>query len=404
MEWRPYQGCCATAAAASSRAFCNECGHALLRCMAFSECKGLVTPNGECAACVSPRLMIDAGAGVRAKKGERVSVPLILRNASSAARPIWVKHMVKGDGRSQEPVALTWEHLDAGTERRFTLDAPPLIEGGTQTLSMIMVIASRYKGLEEEYAFSSAVTLTVSSEDAHQTTINISGGTIHGLASGGDVVSGDNATISEGGHAISGDKALLYKSGPEEGASPAAVAERARTPLDLQRAEKWELANGIRGYRELGVRVPRHVEFTFTGFRAEDAPGKPMTATRTGRLACGRNSRTGAADATAIANDLCLRAYDRQGAVDEPATMAISRHHFDLLIVNDRLCLQARATQGMSVNDAPLLSGDVASLTPADRVVPISGRPDKFALKLHFASSLGSVDRIEIRRSPAMTP
>jgi hypothetical protein len=403
MDWRPYKACCPPAAAHSNAAFCNECGHTLLRCMAFAECKGLVTPNGECPMCVSPSLMIDAGAGVQAKKGDRVSVPLVLRNASAASRPIWVKRIVKGDGRFDEPVALTWEHLDAGTERRFNLDAPPLAEGGTQTLSIILVIASRYKGLEEEYAFSSAVRLTVSSEDAQQTTINISGGTIHGLSSGGDVI-GAHATVSEGGHAISGDKALLYKSAPGETTSATPVAERARTVLDLQRAEKWELQNGIRGYREQNVRVPRNVEFGFTGFRQTDAPDRAVTLPLAGRLACGRNSRQPDPTGKSLPSDLCLRAYDRTGTVDEPATMAISRHHFDLVIVNERLCVQSRSTHGMELNDKPLASGEVAWVTPTDRLVPIPGHPEKLTLKLHFAASFGSVDRIEIRRTPAMTP
>jgi hypothetical protein len=380
VDWQPYRACCHRLAVDAESAFCPECGHPFLRCMAFTECRSLVTPTQACPVCVAPALMIDAGAVVQSKMGERVSVPLILRNASPAARPIWVKRIIKADGRVDEPVALTWEHIESGAERHFALDTPPLAEGGTHTMRVILVIASRYKGLEEEYAFTAQTRITVSGSDSQQIVQNINltgaqfqtGGMVHTQL--------NTRTTAE--------------------AAPAALRDRAL--LSLERAEKYELQSGIRGYREEDLRVPRHVAFSFTGFRPDDAPPAGTTLLASGRLACGRNSRTPDPSANAIPSDLCLRAYDRRGAIDEPATLAISRHHFDLVIVNDRLCVQARSTHGLELNGEPMASGDVAPLAPGDRLVPIPGRPDKLTLQFGFSTSIGTVDRIDVRRTPAV--
>lgn len=382
MDWKPYCADCPQYANDAEAVFCPACRHEFLRCMAFAECKSLVTPRQECPVCVAPALMIDAGAVVQSKTGERVSVPLILHNASPAARPIWVKRIVKRDDNVDEPVALTWEHLEPGARRHFTLDTPPLAEGGTHTLGVILVIASRYKGLEEEYAFTTGIALTVSGHDTQQITqhINLSG-----------------AQFETGG--------LVNVQGPRPtpGATPGALSDSRL--LSLDRAELYELQSGIRGYREKKLRVLRDVELSFRGFRSSDTPPNGTTLLRGGRLACGRNARTPDPSANAIPSDLCLRAYHpRSGAVDEPATLAISRHHFDLVVVNDRLCVQARSTHGMELNGKAMGSGDVEPLSPGDRLSPIPGHPEKLALHINFSGSIGSVDRIDISRTPPMAP
>ncbi len=383
MEWNPYGACCQRHAIDAAAGFCPDCGHALLRCMAFADCGSLVTPTQACPVCVAPALMIDAGAVVQSKAGERLSVPLILRNATPSARPFWVKRIVKWDGRVDEPVALTWEQIEAGAERHFTLDTPPISEGGTHTLRAIIVIASRYKGLEEEYAFAASMAINVTGQDTQLIVqnINLSGAQFQ---TGGLVNTQLNTRQASG-------------------TSPSALQDR--TVLSLERAEKFELEHGIRGYRELNLRVPRHVEFSFHGFRAAERPPDGSTMLQGGRFACGRNARTPDPGTGAIPNDICLRAYDpRSGAVDEPATLAISRHHFDLVVVNDRLSVHARSTHGLELNGKPLESGRVEPLEEGDRLAPIPGRPDKLALEVRFSASVGSVDRIAISRTPGMAP
>jgi hypothetical protein len=173
--------------------------------------------------------------------------------------------------------------------------------------------------------------------------------------------------------------------------------------LPLERAEKYELEHGIRGYHDKGLRVPRNVAFTFTSFRPNDVPPDGSTMLLTGRFTVGRNSRNPAKSANAEPNDVCLRVYDPEtGDVDEPATLAISRHHFDFVVVNDRLCVHARTTHGMELSGAELASGVVSPIKPGERLVPIPGRADKVALQVAFSSSHGSVDRITVSRTPGV--
>lgn len=387
MDWKPYAACCYRNASDADAGFCPDCGHPFLRCMAFAECQSLVAPTHACPVCVAPSLMIDAGAVVQSKLGERVSVPLILRNISPASRALWVKRIVKWDGRVEEPMALTWEQIEPGTERHFTLDTPPMAEGGTYSFHVILVIATRYKGLEEEYAFAARVTMTVGGKDPQSVSHHY-----------------EFSNLQLGTGAFIGAGAPNLGLGmPAAGKEPGASTDR--KPLVLERAERYELEQGIRGYRKENLRVPRHVAFGFQGFKAGDSPSNGTTMVLGGRLVCGRNSRTPDPDGKVLPSDLCLRAYDaRSAALDEPATMAISRHHFDLVVVNDRLCVQARATHGMDVNGTPLTSGAVAVLMPGDRLSPIPGRPDKLTLQVSFSSSIGSVERIDIARTPAMKP
>ena len=101
------------------------------------------------------------------------------------------------------------------------------------------------------------------------------------------------------------------------------------------------------------------------------------------------------------ANDVCLRAFDtRTKKLDEPATMAISRHHFDFVVVNDRLAVQVRASGGMQVNGETLTAGQVFPLAPGDRIIPIPGRGDKLTLRVAFTNGIGVVNRIDVSRTP----
>ncbi|MCC7043336.1 MAG: hypothetical protein IT183_05715 [Acidobacteria bacterium] len=382
MIWRPYTACCQRHAGNPDAAVCPDCGNTLLRCMAFSECQSLVSPTQACPACVAPALMIDKGAVVNSKKGERFSVPLILLNASPARRPLWVKRIVRWTDGTADPLALTWERLDGGSERRFAVDTPPMNVGGTYTLELIVVVASRHKVLEETYAFGTSITVTVTSPDDNKAAPNI-------------VFTGNTF----------GDDALVHSRLDVEAMSAAAEPRglQDRTMLSLERAEKYELDEGIRGYRTARLRVIRSTEFGFSGFGSAERPPAGVAAFGVGRLALGRNSRTRHPEHNPAPNDVCLRVYDaRTGAIDEPATMAISRHHFDLLVLNDRLCVQARATSGMQVNGSQLDSGDVLPLVTGDRIVPIPGRPDKLALQVSFAHAIDTVERVDIARTPAV--
>ncbi len=405
MDWQPYRACCHRLAADSDVGFCPECGHALMRCLAFAECRSLVTPTQACPSCVAPVLMIDAGAVVRSKAGERMSVPLILLNSSPAGRPLWVKNIVKWDGKANEPLSLTWDQLDAGTERRFSLDTPPMAEGGTYTLRVILVVASRYKGIEEEYAFAGGMSINVSGPDAQQViqNINLSGATIGTGATLSPQASSKGQEINLSGSHFETGAGTVYAPGSKPPSSTAPGGLENRAQVSLERAEKYELEQGIRGYRKEGLRVRRHVEFTFSGFRHDDTPAAGAALVPRGRLLVGRNARKADPTANPSPNDVCLRAYDaRTKAIDEPATLAISRHHFELLVVNDRFCVQARATGGMQVNGDDVGTGQVFPIVPGDRIIPIPGRGDKLTLRVAFVSAFGAIERIDVSRTPAI--
>ena len=176
MAWRPYASCCHREALSTDTAFCPECGRTLLRCMSFSECFSLVTPMGHCPVCIAPELAIEKGAVLQARVGERLSIPLVLRNASSVERPIWVTSAVKSEGESREPIALTWEQIDANSERSFTLATSPFAQAGVQQIGVIVTIASRHKGREERYAFAGSVNVAVEGQEQQIVqNINLSG-------------------------------------------------------------------------------------------------------------------------------------------------------------------------------------------------------------------------------------
>lgn len=83
--------------------------------------------------------------------------------------------------------------------------------------------------------------------------------------------------------------------------------------------------------------------------------------------------------------------------------MAISRHHFDLVVANDRLCVHVRSSRGLQINDRTLASGEWLAVTPGDRIVPLAGRADKLTLQVEFTAVAGVVERVELSRVPAVS-
>lgn len=373
MDWRPYNACCARNAADPEAVFCAECRHLLLRCQAFAECGGLVSPGGPCAHCVAPRLSLDAGATTQSKKGDRLAIPLVLRNASTSGRALWVKRIEQRDSAAPEAVPLTFDAVEAGAERRFSIETEPLDESGSRTIRVVLVVATRHRILEEEYAFKADLTVAISGAETQSVTNNI--------------------TVSGTGHLFN----RSFDQGKGDASGPAVD-----TTIPLERAERYEITQGIRGDASSGLRVPRHVPFTFKGFRDADHPGRDTTMAGEGRLSFGRNRRGPAPEPGMIANDVCLRAYARSGEVDEAATLAISRHHFDLVVVNERLCLRAAASKGLQVAGRAVSAGQLVALASGDDVVPIPDHPEKLSLRVTFTHAFDTVEHVTITRTPAV--
>jgi hypothetical protein len=333
--WEDYRSCCrVTAARDRAAGFCPECGHRLFRCPA-PDCGSLLPPLGHCPDCVSPRLSLEKGAVLTARLGECLSVPLVLGN-ESRLRPLSVRSIFReGAGAAEEAVPLTWEGLEAGRTRTFSVGAGPFANAGRQSLHLTIVIAAGFGDVEEKYAFTGEVAIDVEGKDPTQVVqhFNLAGAD---FGTAGMVVANPHAS----GERRRQDDAL----------------DR-RTDIVLERAERFEIQRGLRGYGEERARIPRDVEFQFAGFPPGDVP--PNGPLVTGVLRCGRNGRPKDGSQTGQPNDLCLRIYDpRTGTLDREASAGISRHVCDFLIQDDRLMVRAATDVGLAFNGQKLAAGD----------------------------------------------
>jgi hypothetical protein len=379
MAWQAYSKCCYQASVNAESAFCAECGNPLLRCIGFAECSSLVTPTQPCPVCVQPQLFINQGAITQARVGERLSIPMILRNASKVKRPIVVESIVKTEGSSCEPVALPWESINSECERSFTVETAPLPQGGTYTFGVIAMLSSRHKGMEEHYAYAGSLRITVDGQDQHNIINNINL---------------EGATFGTGGMVHAPVSTL---------ATPTAAAQSLRAPeaIPFDRAERFELLQNLRGYADSALRVPRDVAFSFAGFPPNDCPRNGATLGAGGVLICGRNGRRFDAQNNPTPSDLSLRVYDpRTGQIEEGPTFAISRHLFEFLVLNDRLCIQARGGSGVEHNGRLLAPGEMSVVRSGDTLFPLPGRSEKLALKIRFRPVTGLVEEVEIVREP----
>jgi hypothetical protein len=360
-------------------AFCAECGNPLLRCIGFAECSSLVTPTQPCPVCIQPELFINKGAITQARVGERLSIPMILRNASKVKHAIVVESIVKTEGSSCEPVALPWESVNSECERSFTVETTPLPQGGTYTFGVIATLSSRHKGRVERYAYAGSVRVTVDGQDRQNIINNINL---------------EGATFGTGGMVHAPVSTL---------AAPTAAAQSLSAPegIPFDRAERFELLQNLRGYSDSGLRMPRDVAFSFAGFPSHDCPRNGATFGAGGVLTCGRNGRRFDAQKNPTPSDLSLRVYDpRTGQIEEEPTFAISRHLFDLLVLNDRLCIQARGGSGLEHNGRLLAPGEMTVVRSGDRLVPLPGQSEKLALGIRFRPVTGIAEQVEIVREP----
>ena len=374
MAWSPYKACCLESARDPDYALCGECGHVLLRCMAFEDCQTLVDPKGHCPACVMPELTLDRGALPSARAGDRLALTFLFANRSRAQRALRCEAVEAFVDEAQVPVTLAWAEVEAGTERRFTVGAPALEQGGRHALRLLLVLSSRFKGREESYMFESLGQIAVA-RDSDTAAPQI---TISGNVSGGGLIN------------IAG---LAGPAGAAGAEPPVAL------PSLLQRADAAEAARGLRGYGPRGGRIPRDAGFVFAGFRALDRPPDQAVIGPRGLLSCGRAARKFDAVENPQPSDLALRLYKGDGAtLDEEATRALSRHHFDLFIANGRLHLQVRSGNGLDINGARLATGAIRSLADGDIVAPLPGQPARMALHVSFSGHHDEIDTVQVAR------
>ena len=342
----------------------------------------LVEPLTPCPVCVAPALLVDTGAVTRARVGERLAIPLVLANASTVERPLWVSRArARLGGGGFFPVDLPWERLGPGEERTFHVDSGALEAGGMGVLEVQLALGTRYRGYEERYLFGGAVRFAAEAEAAGSVVQNID-------LSGAQFGTGGLVHVPT---SLSG----------AERAGPQAASERVALPF--ARCERHEVELGLRGYAGTGQLVPRTVEFRFAGFPDQHAPARSAALGARGTLGFGRNLRRYDAERNADPSDVVLRILDpATGETDAEASTYISRRHFEMRVLDNRLCLHVLSANGVEVNGQRLAASTLHVLEDGDRIAPLAGRAEALALALGFETRPdGVVERIRIDRHPA---
>ncbi|MEO0718680.1 MAG: FHA domain-containing protein [Pseudomonadota bacterium] len=382
MEWTGYKTCCHRAALDPAAAFCGECATPLIRCMNFNECLQLVEPMKPCPVCLNPELIVEEGAVSSGGVGTRLAIPLKLRNHNAELpRPIFLKRLLKREsGQDETEVPLDWQVVEAGAERSFLVEAGPFDTDGVARVELLLTMAMRSKeGFEEAYVFGGSLLLTVARDSAQQVVQNIDFSGAH----------------FETGGLVKTDLRV-------DDASPQQAQQAGRRVLPLERLEVSEVKEGIRGYGPTGVRVPRTVQFAFHGFPEKDAPNFEVRLGARGALAMGRSGRERDPERNPSPMDVSLRAYGASGALDLETSNRVSRHHFDLVVLNDRLCVHVRSAKGAIINDRQLAAGSVEPINDGDLITPSGDVAGRIGLRAHFRSNPhGVVERIDLRRDPS---
>ncbi|MCI4666276.1 MAG: hypothetical protein MRY74_16305 [Neomegalonema sp.] len=375
MSWEGYKACCHRSALKPTAAFCGECGGPLLRCMNFSDCMQLITPLQPCSVCLSPELVVEQGASVGGGVGARLAIPLKLRNQNAEIkRPIYLKRLqkIESDGAPAD-VPLGWEQVDPGSERSFLVEAGPFETDGVARVELLLTLATRSKeGFEEAHVFGGALLLTVNRESQQQIVQNID---------------------FSGAHFETGG---LVKTDLKVDQSETASAETTgRRVVALERFELSEVRTGVRGYENPTRRVPQNVRFTCSGFPDADAPGFEFGVGARGAIAVGRSGREKDPARNPNPMDLSIRVYDSGGALDLERSNRISRHHFDLRVLNDRLCLHVRSSKGAVVDNIPAPAGSIEPIEDGAVIYPTVDAPA--GVRVQFdAGPHGEVSRIHL--------
>lgn len=374
--------CCVRRAAASPDAMvCGECGSAILRCMAYKECGGLLDESGLCDVCISPSLFLDAGAKSTGKAGGSLALPLLFRNDSQIQRPLFITDVwVSEGGEDVRPQKKQWEELRAGESKTLNVQTAELRREGTQLFEVTFRAVTHYGRREEGFAFSAGLKLDVDS--------------------GGGVTI--NQTINAGGdnRTGSGDAFLINLNAPEDTRRAEVRAEPMR--LDLVHADLFEKQQGIRGYKDgqlAGARLARDARFTFKGFGKDEATSSKPINSAESLLVAGRNALRQAAGGE---TDVRLLIRDQNGAVDEKTSLEISRRHVEFFLQNGRLYMNVAGGAGVILNNTKLPQDTIEALASGDVIRILPARPDAIALQVRMRPEGGKITEVIITRTPAV--
>lgn len=364
--------CCRASALEDANAtFCIECGEALLRCMAFEECGGIVDETGLCPVCVRPQLQLVPGATMKASVGGSVAVPFELVNGSGVDRPLFIKRLwsrEKGEFREER---LGWERLLPGERKIATATARELDLHGLHEIEIMCEVATQWLTREEHFAFSTRVLLEVADKSADAgTTIQIS---------------------SE--NQMNGN--VIQITNPDAAAKPGdRIVER--LDMNLDRLDRLEREMGIRGIDGADVML-RSARFRFIGFAPDQlvANDKPIV-TADAMLHFGRADLRGAGGR--IDARLLLQGAD--SAVDKDSSARISREHFDLYVENARPILRVASQFGLRVNGNAFGQDKLVQLADGDVIAPLVKDAGDITITVRFRREQNRISAVELMRSP----
>lgn len=377
----PVSKCCEAHAGEDDAIFCGECGRTLMRCMAHAECGGIVDEDGLCSKCVQPTLLLNAGAALEVKAGGALVLPLIFANASPR-RPLFITHVWVREGQEKpRPVDVAWERLDGGASNPLWVQTGALATSGRHRVELIFAAASRYRWREERFVFVSNLELNVEQ-------------------GGGLVI---NQTIHASGEGAGSDTIYAPIRLETNGEQARAATTLEPAPLALVRGERLERDLGVRGYSggkmDKSV-VSRAAAFTWRGFASGEAPSRAgPIGTLDATLALGRSKPRSQGGE----GDVQLLIREKNGALDEQLSLAVSRRHIDLFIQSGRLCLRAAAEAGLMINERRVMRDGVEPLENGDVIRILPKHPDALALELRMRAHHGVVEEVSITRIP-MTP
>lgn len=304
--------------------------------------------------------MLLGGSPVKAEVGGRLSLPFLVKNASGCQSELKVRRILKQD-RDGDIVELPpdWDRIGPGEERRLFVDTGDFGRAGRTRLKIYLVLGCRLGALEESYAFCAEIPIRVKEREQQS---------IHVEQAGGDVI-------------VMGGR----KGGWTE-------TTDLSTAVAFERAEAFELRQGLRGYPDPGYRIQRNVRFEFPGFPAGDVPPAGQLYLDREKLRCGRNSRS-----FADGNDVALRAYRAGGEMDWDITSQISGVHLELLLWDDRLCLRSLGRNG-TFRNGEQVHGTVA-LGHGDRVRVLAADQNGPEFEVGMIVNGGRVEKVIFSRT-----
>lgn len=366
------QTCCNQSALDIETSFCTTCGKPLIRCMASAECGSLLDDTGLCPVCVQPELFLNAGAAVAVREGGKLSMPLMIANASSVKRPLFVNGLwVKEEDGDLRKITLPFRRLDPGNSADVGIQSGILEHAGVHRIDIRLAVSTRYEWREEEYVFAGAIIFPVESNDP----------------------SGPVTNITVQADQVGAGMTIYNPTRIENEREDGRAGITAPIALKITRADESERQFGLRGY-ENGIAVPRDVEFEWRGFPEGHAPFDGLNVKTSGLFNCGR----GASFRNNGTTDVRLL-FDNENASGRENSLAISRQHFSLYVESGRLMVHVDSQFGLRVSGDAYGRTKTVILNDGDTIEPIMKKPEKLFLKVAFEAQHDLVRKIVLTRN-----